>query len=122
MIQKIKQFQYKMQENKIFCMTMTLFGILFPCIHFVAYYFSISLLGNLLWIGFYGILGNMFLFHQNKIVRLILLMINIVILLSIYLISVIAGWYGIFSVLFSPLIPLGGFWITLFAPSYPFVL
>ncbi len=118
MKQKIKRFQCKMQNNKIFCLGMTLSGILFPCICLV----EVSLLRNLLWIGFYGILGNLVLFHQNKILRLILLMINVVILLSIYLISLIAGWYGIFSVLFASLVPFCGFWITLFFPSYPFVL
>ena len=94
MMCKIKQFQ----NNKLFCTIINLFSILFPSANVLFFKFDLQFIPiyNLLFIGFYSILGNAFLFRNNKILRTLLIAINLIFLLIWYFVSTMGYWRGIF--------------------------
>ena len=64
-------------------------SILFPSANVLFFKFDLQFIPiyNLLFIGFYSILGNAFLFRNNKILRTLLIAINLIFLLIWYFVS-----------------------------------
>lgn len=112
MLQKIKI----MKNNKLFCRMITIFSVLFPFFNFLFFQFEFHFLPmyDLLFIGFYSIVGNIFLFHQNKVVRILFILVNIVSLFIWYWVSLMGYWQGLLLSICHSLIPFFSFWLKIF--------
>lgn len=115
MKQMLKQFSITMRNNSLFCIVVMLFSMLFPCMNILFFTFFDSLnMYYFLWIGFYSIIGNIIIFHKNKLLSSVFIIINIAALSIWYLVSLMGYWEGVRISFFSSVIPFFIFFVHFF--------